>query len=297
MRLWPPPTGRQGWALPTGTDALLVIGLIGGEETGPFAVANRLADLPAFPLHGSGSGTASVDEAEAELLMHVDQEHGVGYIVLSSPSCGARLLERASVLSEHASAMEVHTWLADSASERAMLVLFHLCHVVLLVSNARCADVRLLRTLRVLATVKQSLQAACAAALKPMASHVASQMPRPSKDQPPLLPPVAALGFVFAPRAGTASPPLQPALESQVRRLLSTSRLLARAAKSDSPVRQASERSNLSPPLWRDRRCPTEDAEAPRSLLSLSLCLSCGRARSTRCLASRRRFDDLPMTS
>ena len=144
-RLWPPaPSDRRLAWLPSGQEALLVVGLFGGEVTGPCAIANRLVDLPVFPLHTAGLATE--DEAEAELLMHVDHEHGVGYIVLSAPSIGAGLLERASSLTEQASVAEVHAWLSDrSSAERALLVLFHLCHVVLHVSNARCADVRLLR--------------------------------------------------------------------------------------------------------------------------------------------------------
>ena len=229
-RLWPPaPSDRRLAWLPSGQEALLVVGLFGGEVTGPCAIANRLVDLPVFPLHTAGLATE--DEAEAELLMHVDHEHGVGYIVLSAPSIGAGLLERASSLTEQASVAEVHAWLSDrSSAERALLVLFHLCHVVLHVSNARCADVRLLRTLRLLATVKQNLHAACTAALKPLAS----QLPAPRAGQPPLLPSTPSFGFVFAPRAGSLSKAsaaqLQTALELQVRRLLASSKLLARSA-------------------------------------------------------------------
>jgi hypothetical protein len=227
-RLWPPaPSDRKLAWLPSGQEALLVVGLFGGEATGPCAIANRLVDLPVFPLHMAGQATE--DEAEAELLMHVDHEHGVGYIVLSAPSIGAGLLERASSLTEKTSVAEVHAWLSDrSSADRALLVLFHLCHVVLHVSNARCADVRLLRTLRLLATVKQNLHAACTAALKPQAS----QLPR--AGQPPLLPSTPSFGFVFAPRAGSLSKAsaaqLQTALELQVRRLLASSKLLSRSA-------------------------------------------------------------------
>ena len=233
FKVFPGGTGQ----LPQGQEPLLVIGLVGGEVSGPAPVANRLLDVPVFPLPGEARKTPQARKAaqhgegtEAEIWMHVDHKHGVAIAVLSSPTCGARLLDQAARLFAADSEAAVHTWLTEPTSERALLVLFHLCHVVLHVSNARCADVRWLRTLRVLTTLKQNLHPAVLAALKPLAN----QLPLNRAGQPSQLPPQPSLGFLFAPQGGplakSASSQLQGALEAQVRRMLASSKLLARGA-------------------------------------------------------------------
>ena len=161
-----------------------MVGVVDSELTSaPVETANRLADLPAFQPQPSSD--------EAELQLHVDYEHGVAYILLAS---AAGLLSRAPAVLGAESDAAAHAWLTDRSSERALVVLFHLCHVILVVQRGRAADVRLLRTLRVAATLKQNLHPAVTAALKPLAG----QLPPHRAGTPPLLPPLPTLGFVFA---------------------------------------------------------------------------------------------------
>ena len=211
-----------------GARPLLVIGIVDAELTStPSATANRLCGVPAFPHKALQSGGAA---DEAELLLHVDHERGVAYIVLSA---AAGLLSRASsILAAHSDAA-AHAWLTDRASERALTVLFHLCHLVLVVNAGHAPDLRLLRTLRIVATLKQNAHPAVTAALKP----IASQLQPHRQNNPQTLPPVPALGVTFATcqhhRAADASA-LQAALESQMRKLLTSSKQLARCAGSGS---------------------------------------------------------------
>ena len=55
-RLLFPATSRD--PLPEGPAPLLVIGLMGGEAQGPHSWANRLTEVPAFRVPGSGSRPA-----------------------------------------------------------------------------------------------------------------------------------------------------------------------------------------------------------------------------------------------
>ena len=208
--------------LRAGARPLFVVGLVDAELTSsPADTANRLADTPAFPVQ-----PVVCTAKEAELLLHNDSEHGVAYITLSA---AASVLARAPEILAAASDYAAHARLTDRASERALTVLFHLCHVVLLVHPGRCADVRLLRTLRTLATVKQDIQPAVAASLKPLAS----QLQPHRQATPPALPLQPTLGFVFSaghPHTSEDAAVLQSALEAQVRKLLASSKQLARCA-------------------------------------------------------------------
>ena len=187
-RLYPPPSSGRRPALPEGPAPLLVVGLVGGEAQGPNAWANRLVELPAFRVPG---GTTAAEPCE--LCMHHDRLHGVLYLTLTSGLASAVLVEHATALARAESEHAVHALLVERSSEhlRALLLLFHLSHVVLVHSEGRCADVTLLRTLRLLHTLKQAVQPAVLAALKPVLSGVA-------RGAAPPLPSLPALGFVFA---------------------------------------------------------------------------------------------------
>ena len=209
---------RPSISLPEGSTPLLVIGIVSSDLTTlPHELANRIADLPAFtappPAKYARSQSA---RQEAELRMHIDHEHGVVYIVLMAPA-GGSLLAAASALAAAESEAAVHGWLTDTASERALIVLFHLCQVILVTSCGRCADVRLLRTLRLVTSVRQALHPTLSAALK----SIGSQLPPPArKGGPPLIP---TLGFVFSPLGGPeldapgSAASLRSALETQTR--------------------------------------------------------------------------------
>ena len=92
--------------------------------------------------------------------MHHDQHHGVLYLSLSSSTASQALLEQADVLARATSKQAVHAWLVEKSTEhtRALLLLFHLSHAVLVMSDARCVDIGLLRQLRSLHTLKQTVQ-------------------------------------------------------------------------------------------------------------------------------------------
>ena len=57
-RLFPPANGKRP-PLPEGASPLLVIGLVGGEASGPHAFTNRLVELPAFRVPGVGKAGSS----------------------------------------------------------------------------------------------------------------------------------------------------------------------------------------------------------------------------------------------
>ena len=139
VRLYPPPPRRQGGdGLPQSPSPLLVVGLVGLESSANASLlANTLLDLPVFPL---GRSERSEESAEAELLMYVDAEHGVAYVVLTSHTDGLDMIARSESLAAADGAAAVHAWLTERRSERALLVLFHVCHAVLVVSEARCAS-------------------------------------------------------------------------------------------------------------------------------------------------------------
>ena len=208
----------------TGGRPLLVVGLVDSELTAaPTETANRLADLPAFQPRAAPASSSE----EAELLLHADLEHGVAYVVLSA---SAGLLTRAPALLAAENDAATHAALTDRGSERALTVLFHICHIILFVHPGRCADVRLLRALRVVATLKQNVHASVTAALKPLASRLTSQSHRPGT--PASLPPIPKLGFVFTadqPTLPAEAAQLQGALEAQVRKMLASSKQLARS--------------------------------------------------------------------
>eukprot|EP00964_Phaeocystis_antarctica_P125405 scaffold89052_cov63-Phaeocystis_antarctica.AAC.2 len=241
-RLFPlPPAGTPRPSLPEGPGPLLVIGLVGGEAHGPHAWSNRLTESPAFRVPGSASSPA------CELCMHHDQHHGVLYLSLSSSMASQALLEQADVLARATSKQAVHAWLVEKSTEhmRALLLLFHLSHAVLVLSDARCVDVGLLRQLRTLHTLKQAVQPTVQVALKPVlhpASRGGGQRNDQRNDQrnEAQLPTLPALGFVFAsPPVPSPDAPgadgslsarirLEAALEAQVRALLGSSKLLMR---------------------------------------------------------------------
>ena len=102
--------------------------------------------------------------------MHHDQHHGVLYLSLSSSTASQALLEQADVLARATSKQAVHAWLVEKSTEhtRALLLLFHLSHAVLVMSDARCVDIGLLRQLRSLHTLKQTVQPTVQVALKPV---------------------------------------------------------------------------------------------------------------------------------
>ena len=179
--------------------------------------------------------------------MHHDQHHGVLYLSLSSSLASQALLEQADVLARATSKQAVHAWLVEKSTEhmRALLLLFHLSHAVLVLSDARCVDVGLLRQLRSLHTLKQAVQPTVQVALKPVlhpSSRGGAQRNDQRNDQrnEAQLPTVPALGFVFAsppvpspdaPGAGgslSARLRLEAALEAQTRALLGSSKLLMR---------------------------------------------------------------------
>ena len=179
--------------------------------------------------------------------MHHDQNHGVLYLSLSSSMASQALLEQVDVLARATSKQAVHAWLVEKSTEhtRALLLLFHLCHAVLVLSDARCVDVGLLRQLRSLHTLKQAVQPTVQVALKPVlhpTSRGGSQRNDQRNDQrnEAQLPTLPALGFVFAsPPVPSPDAPgadgslsarlrLEAALEAQVRALLGSSKLLMR---------------------------------------------------------------------
>ena len=69
--------------------------------------------------------------------MHHDQHHGVLYRSLSSSTASQALLEQADVLARATSKQAVHAWLVEKSTEhtRALLLLFHLSHAVLVMSD------------------------------------------------------------------------------------------------------------------------------------------------------------------
>ena len=89
-RLFPAVEGQR---LPEGSAPLLVVGLIGGEDQGPSACANRLIELPAFRVPGVGK-----PGEPCEVCMHYDRPHGVLYLTLASGMASASLLEQAEAL-------------------------------------------------------------------------------------------------------------------------------------------------------------------------------------------------------
>ena len=188
----PPPAGTPRPKLPEGSTPLLVIGLVGGEAHGPHAWSSRLTEAaPVYRVPGSASSPA------CELCMHHDQHHGVLYLSLSSSTASQALLEQADVLARATSKHAVHAWLVEKSTEhvRALLLLFHLSHAVLVLSDARCVDVGLLRQLRSLHTLKQAVQPTVQVALKPVLHPAGRGGGQRSDAQLPTLP---ALGFVFA---------------------------------------------------------------------------------------------------
>ena len=179
--------------------------------------------------------------------MHHDQHHGVLYLSLSSSMASQALLEQADVLARATSKQAIHAWLVEKSTEhmRALLLLFHLSHAVLVLSDARCVDVGLLRQLRTLHTLKQAVQPTVQVALKPVlhpTSRGGGQRNDQRNDQrnEAQLPTLPALGFVFAsPPVPSPDAPgadgslsarlrLEAALEAQVRALLGSSKLLMR---------------------------------------------------------------------
>ena len=213
---------------------VVVVGIVGQPDQ---QTANRLADLPAFCVPAAPGGSS-------QLLMRVDRERGMVYLVHASAASAESMLDRAEALAAADDAQAAGVWLATPAADslRALVVLFHLCHAVVIVSEARCADVRLLRTLRVLGTLRQVLQPAVAAALRSAGAALPSA-PDATRRNPggSVLPPIPTLGFVFA-AAGFVFDKDDPlwtasgrgrqtaALEGQVRKLLASSKQLARCA-------------------------------------------------------------------
>ena len=137
--------------------------------------------------------------------MHHDQHHGVLYLSLSSSTASQALLEQADVLARATSKQAVHAWLVEKSTEhtRALLLLFHLSHAVLVMSDARCVDIGLLRQLRSLHTLKQTVQPTVQVALKPVLQPTGrggGQRNEQRSDQrsDAQLPTLPALGFVFA---------------------------------------------------------------------------------------------------
>ena len=208
-------------ALPEGHSPLFVIGIVGHPATSAADLQRLLGSLSGHTLSGHWRRLAA--GAHAELSIYVDYEHSVAYIVLFAQE---GLLTSASSLAVAESDDAVHGWFNDRSSERALTVLAHLCHVLIFVCHGRCADLHLLRTLRAASTLRHNLHSAVAAALKP------SQ--RQGGASP--LPALPTLGFVFAPCTPRLSVPraaqLQHALELQLRRLLTSSKQLARAVGS-----------------------------------------------------------------
>ncbi|KAL1514862.1 hypothetical protein AB1Y20_003946 [Prymnesium parvum] len=187
---------------PRGADAslaesaspLLVIGIVGHDAASPAALANRLIDAPVFPLRAAAAAHASAAAAGGVATYH-DRERSVLYLSAAAPLASAELPAAAAALAAAASPRALHALLSAHAHAhaRALLAVFQLSHAVLFVHPAASPPPALLRTLRVLAALKQL---------------AAPRLPRP--HAPP------ALGFVFDGRA--------------VRKLLSSSKQLARAA-------------------------------------------------------------------
>ena len=89
----------------------------------------------------------------------------------------------------------MHSLLLEHAHEqmRELLTLFHLSHAVLFVNAAHRVDLSLLRTLRVLATLKQTIQPVVSQALKPISSQLAPHR----SNAPAVFPVPPVVGVIF----------------------------------------------------------------------------------------------------
>ena len=212
-RLWPLPHAP----LPQGTAPLAVVALVGDASSA--ILANQLVELPdAFrvPAERAAGRDEGADDCGCEVQMHVDRKHNVVYLCLSASLRGDALLSQAEemlasrpgpvpggeAIPPRLSAQTVHAWLSSYATDyhRALLLLFYVSHVLLFVSAARAPDLKILRTLRALHTLKQSLQPLVA---KLAPQHGGSQSSRQPPPNPLSLP---SVGFVFrAPEEASAS--------------------------------------------------------------------------------------------
>ena len=106
---------RGGASLPEGSGPLLVISVVGGESSDPVAVANRLADLPAFCAQDF-----TALRCTSHVSMHLDSEHRILYLSMSAAFQTQALLDELESLPTGASSssQSVHLWLTQKSNER-----------------------------------------------------------------------------------------------------------------------------------------------------------------------------------
>eukprot|EP00965_Chrysotila_dentata_P046867 1555488-Pleurochrysis_carterae.AAC.1 len=240
--LYPPPGASAPSAnLPEGNNPVLVVGIISDETCGMHStmLADAVVALPAFQ-----QGSAMVPTGTSGVLLFYDAEHCIIYVVVSSQLQNQSFEQATDALLSASSASNAHSWAACSSQDhaRALLLAFHLCHVLIHVSDGSSLSLQLLRSLRLLHALKQNISASVTSALRAAAPSARAAQPQ--------LPPAPVLGLVLqtpwavcggthparrgshGAAAAAASERFEAAAEAQARALLASSKQLMRAAMS-----------------------------------------------------------------
>ena len=229
-----PPTADTLAALPAGKAPVLVVGIVGSSSCASSLLAERISDARTFCGRGAAGrapgSDGGTDGSTADVEFHHDAPRGMIYVHIAADLAMHAAEARAELMGlEGRDAEGVHAWLIYRSHRRirALLLAFHVCDVLVLASNATCADFGMLRDLRLLHSLKQSAVPALSAAHR-AASPTALKPPKPT---------VPVLGLLFgAPRAAGAADAeacaekLEAALDAQLRKLLTSSKALARCS-------------------------------------------------------------------
>ncbi len=229
-----PPTADTLAALPAGKAPVLVVGIVGSSSCASSLLAERISDARTFCGRGAAGrapgSDGGTDGSTADVEFHHDAPRGMIYVHIAADLAMPAAEARAELMGlEGRDAEGVHAWLIYRSHRRirALLLAFHVCDVLVLASNATCADFGMLRDLRLLHSLKQSAVPALSAAHR-AASPTALKPPKPT---------VPVLGLLFgAPRAAGAADAeacaekLEAALDAQLRKLLTSSKALARCS-------------------------------------------------------------------
>jgi hypothetical protein len=154
----------------TKSNKIVVVGIIGKTRNGKANTLNDIIDVPVFkpinPTPKNGKDKVKYDkdkDSSMEFLRiesHLDSENNVLYLNLVSLHDSNTLLQMMTHFDiENMTPQEFHLWLEneDYRHMKALLFLFHVCHIILIVHPGSTFDVEYLRVFRILQTFKQML--------------------------------------------------------------------------------------------------------------------------------------------